>query len=273
MYRLIVFFFLIPFFSFYVNFLKMALKYLKCRTQAFFSQKIIFLLSPSRKKELKTETRGLHLKGGRNHQGIITVKHKGSKGTKSLCRKIDSFSQLEAESFLIESLENDPNRNVKIARMFSAICERHFYSIATSSLEVGFLVKKNVLPTQKANIFGPLSNLPLGTLINSIGTDFRMFKGVLQRSAGTFAQIIQKGDFFCTVRLCSGQEVFFRPSTFASVGVVSNSRFQKISLGSAGRNRRKKKRPTVRGVAMNSNDHPHGGGEAKSTAGRPSVTP
>jgi large subunit ribosomal protein L2 len=218
----------------------MALKHLKCRTQAFLSQKIIFLLSPSRKKELKTKTRGLHQKGGRNHQGIITVKHKG-KGTKILCRKIDSFSQVESESFLIESLENDPNRNVKIARMFSAISDRHFYSIATSSLEVGFLVKKNVLPTQKANIFGPLSNLPMGTLINSIGTHFRMFKSVLQRSAGTFAQIIQKGDFFCTVRLCSGQEVFFRPSTFASVGVVSNSRFQKISLGSAGRNRRKKK--------------------------------
>jgi large subunit ribosomal protein L2 len=250
----------------------MALKHLKCRTQAFLNQKIIFLLNPSRIKELKTKTRGLQKKGGRNHQGIITVKHKG-KGNKTLYRKIDSFSQVESESFLIESLEYDPNRNVKIARMFSAISERHFYLIAMSSLEVGFIVKKNILPTEKANIFGPLLKLPLGTLINSIGTHFRKFKGVFQRSAGTFAQIIQKGDFFCTVRLCSGQEISFTPSIFASVGVISNSTFQKVYLGSAGRNRKKKKRPTVRGIAMNSNDHPHGGGESKSSPGRPSVTP
>jgi large subunit ribosomal protein L2 len=180
----------------------MALKQLKCRTQAFLNQKIIFLLNPSRIKELKTRTIGLQKKGGRNHQGIITIKHKG-KGSKTLYRKIDSFSQLESESFLIESLEYDPNRNVKIARMFSAVSGQHFYSIAISGLEVGFLVKKNVLPTQKANIFGSLSNLPLGSLINSIGTDFRMFQSVLQRSAGAFAQLIQKGDFFCIVRLCS----------------------------------------------------------------------
>jgi large subunit ribosomal protein L2 len=250
----------------------MALKQLKCRTQTFPNQKIIFLLNPSRIKKLKTRTIGLQKKGGRNHKGIITVRHKG-KATKTLQRKIGSFSQLESGSFLVEGLEYDPNRNVKIARMFSATSERHFYSIATSGLELGFLVKKNALPTQKATIFGPLSKLPLGSLINSIGTHFRMFQSVLQRSAGTFAQLIQKGDFLCIVRLCSGQQVSFRPKVFAKMGVVANSTFQKAFLSSAGYNRKKKNRPTVRGVAMNSNDHPHGGGESKSSTGRPSVTP
>jgi large subunit ribosomal protein L2 len=244
-----------------------------CRTKAFTNQKKIFLLNPRRLKKLKNKTVGCKKKGGRNHKGIITVRHKGG-GNKTLLRKIESFSQLETESFLIESLEYEPNRNVKIARLFSAISKRHFYCIAISGLEVGFILKNTFLARQQdASIFGPLSNIPLGTLINSIGTEFRMFQRILQRSAGTFAQLIQKGDFFCIVRLCSGKQISLKPSTFASVGVISNSTFQKLSLGSAGFNRRKKNRPTVRGVAMNSNDHPHGGGEAKSTPGRPSVNP
>jgi len=250
----------------------MVLKQLVSRMEVSPNQKNYFLLNPCRIKKLKNRTAGLQKKGGRNHKGVITINHKGG-GTKKLCRKIEHFSMRESESFLIESLEYEPNRNVKIGRMFSAVSKQHFYSMSTSGLEVGFLLKNSPLPTQQASVFGPLSKLPLGTLINSIGTDFRMFQRVLQRSAGTFAQLIQKGDFFCIVRLCSGQQISIKPSIFASVGVISNSTFQKVSLGSAGYSRRKKNRPTVRGVAMNSNDHPHGGGEAKSTPGRPSVNP
>merc|ERR1711904_379636 len=168
---------------------------------------------------------------------------------------------------IVERLEYDPNRSAKIARVFSLKSKEHFYIIAPEKVEKGENTKYNLGNTL------PLKDMPLGTFIHCIGTNSRFDKPTLQRAAGTFAQLVQKGSSFCVIRLSSGESKKVLPRTLATIGVVSNSDHQQITLGKAGRNRWKGVRPSVRGVAMNPIDHPHGGGEGKSSGGRPSVTP
>ena len=115
--------------------------------------------------------------------------------------------------------------------------------------------------------------LPIGAILNCIGTKIRKKKGILQRSAGTYGQLIEKGDSFSIVRLSSGQKKKMISSTFAVVGSVSKKTLKNNNLKKAGKNRWLGIRPSVRGVAMNPVDHPHGGGEGKTSGGRPSVTP
>jgi large subunit ribosomal protein L2 len=157
--------------------------------------------------------------------------------------------------------------------VFSLKSKEHFYIIAPEKLERGFLVEKGENTKYNLGNTLPLKDMPLGTFIHCIGTNSRFDKPTLQRAAGTFAQLVQKGSSFCVIRLSSGESKKVLPRTLATIGVVSNSDHQQITLGKAGRNRWKGVRPSVRGVAMNPIDHPHGGGEGKSSGGRPSVTP
>ena len=219
---------------------------------------------------LKSKVKGLNKLGGRNHKGKITIRHRGG-GHKRLYRKIDKRPCFELS--VVESLEYDPNRSAKIARVFSIQSKEHFYLIAPENMQEGFFVEKG--PNVKYNLGNSLQlqNMPLGTFIHAIGTKVRLTEPVLQRAAGTFAQLVQKDSDFCVIRLSSGESKKVLPETFATIGVVSNLDHQQVVLGKAGRNRRKGIRPSVRGVAMNPVDHPHGGGEGKSSGGRPSVTP
>jgi large subunit ribosomal protein L2 len=219
---------------------------------------------------LKSRTKGIHKSGGRNHKGKITIRHRGG-GHKRLYRKLDQRPSFDLS--IVESLEYDPNRSAKIARMFSIKSKKHFYVIASENLQEGFLVEKAYDSKYNLGNSLQLRNMPLGTFIHCIGTTARLTKPILQRSAGTFAQLVQKSSSFCLVRLSSGELKQFLPETFATIGVVSNFDHQQVILGKAGRNRWKGFRPSVRGVAMNPVDHPHGGGEGKSSGGRPSVTP
>jgi len=219
---------------------------------------------------LKSKSTGIHKLGGRNHSGKITIRHKGG-GHKRLYRKIDETPFFNTS--IVENLEYDPNRSSEIARMFSLESKKHFYILATENLKEGFLIKRGKDSNFKLGNSLPLGGMPLGTLIHSIGTSARLKKPVMQKAAGTFAQLIQKGSAFCVVRLSSGQNKRVLPITFATIGTVSNSDYHQVVLAKAGRNRWKGVRPSVRGVAMNPIDHPHGGGEGKSSGGRPSVTP
>lgn len=219
---------------------------------------------------LKSKTKGFVKTGGRNNSGKITVRHRGG-GHKRSHRKINFISNFD--SAIVEQLEYDPNRSAKIARLFSAISKDHFYVLAPDKLEVGYFLKSSLDSNYSLGSSDSLRNLPLGTLLHCIGTNARMNKGILQRASGTFGQLIQKGERYSTVRLSSGENKKLLSDTLAVVGPVSNPQNQQKNLGKAGRKRWKGIRPTVRGVAMNPVDHPHGGGEGKSSGGRASVTP
>jgi large subunit ribosomal protein L2 len=247
----------------------MALKQLNPRTPS--TRHTILCVGDKKANEpLKPKTKGIRKLGGRNHSGKITIRHRGG-GHKRLYRKIDC--RYSFDSSLVERLEYDPNRSAKIARLYSFESKSHFYILAPEKLEEGFLIQKGDNSKFMLGNTMPVSKIPLGTLIHGIGTKARLKKSVLQRAAGTFAQLIQKNSSYCVIRLSSGENKRLPSTTLATVGSMSNPTHQQVVLGKAGRNRWKGFRSSVRGVAMNPVDHPHGGGEGKSSGGRPSVTP
>lgn len=218
---------------------------------------------------LKSKTKGLHKTSGRNNQGKITVRHCGGKKKKAY-RKLTFFAPLKETSFFVERLEYDPNRHAKILRVFSSVTKSHSYFLSSSNLEVGCFLQKKKIENPYTGFSSNLFSIPLGTLISSIGTNFRLFRGIFQRAAGTFGQLLQKGELFSILKLNSGKKSSLQSKVYAVVGAVAHFLSQ---VKNAGSNRRKGVRPTVRGTAMNPIDHPHGGGEGKSSSGRPSVTP
>jgi large subunit ribosomal protein L2 len=224
-----------------------------------------------KKTPLKKETKGLKSSGGRNHTGKITIRHRGG-GHKRSLRKV-SFNSTEFDSAVVERIEYDPSRSAKVARLFSTLTKEHLYIVAPEKLEKGSLLQRNASSAFRLGNSMPLKDIPLGTLLHCVGSRLRFDKGVLQRSAGTFAQLLEKTETFSTIRLSSGENKKLSPKTLAVIGGVSKTEPLCLVIGKAGRNRWKGIRPSVRGVAMNPVDHPHGGGEGKSSGGRPSVTP
>jgi large subunit ribosomal protein L2 len=219
---------------------------------------------------LKRKTKGTKKFGGRNHTGKITIRHRGG-GHKRSYRSININSSFN--SAIVERIEYDPNRSAKIARLFLALTKEHLYIIAPEKLKVGFLLERKPLSDFRLGNSASLDKIPLGTLLHCIGTNLRFNKGLLQRAGGTFAQLVEKTSSSCTVRLSSGENKKLPPKTLAVIGSVSKPEALQPVVGKAGRSRWKGIRPSVRGVAMNPVDHPHGGGEGKSSGGRPSVTP
>lgn len=249
---------------------KMTLRQLKAFT-ASCRNTILNIFEKNTDRPLKSKTKGFgKSKAGRNNSGSITMYRRGG-GHKRSYRKINHYS-FEGHCVL-ENFEYDPNRNAWIARLFSIKKKEHFYALATQNLKVGQTITSEESTRLNLGNRCLLKNVPLGAIIHSLGSNTRPQFSVFQRAAGTFAQIVQKNSLFCTVKLSSGQNKEFLPNTSVTIGRVSNveDRFQ--NLGKAGRNRWLGNRPKVRGVAMNPVDHPHGGGEGKSSGGRPSVTP
>lgn len=211
---------------------------------------------------------------GRNNKGRITVFTKGG-GHKKRYRIID-FNRLGLNG-IVEHVEYDPNRTARIARIFSLDNKTHSYILASEGLKRGNTINdfsnrsKNDTPLKIGSIY-TLNALPLGTYIHNLQFSNKSSSGIA-RSAGTFAQIVSKDERFCRVRLMSGEERLFPLTAVATLGTVSNSLHKFKVLGKAGRSRWLGRRPSVRGVAMNPIDHPHGGGEGKTSGGRPSVTP
>lgn len=214
--------------------------------------------------EKKTRT------GGRNNQGRISVRHIGG-GSKQQYRLVDFKRNKAGVPAKVERIEYDPNRTALIALILYKDGERS-YIIAPSNLEVGSIVQSGEdSPISVGNCL-PLRNIPVGTTIHCI--EMKPGKGAqLLRSAGTSGQLVAKDGAYVTIKLRSGEMRKIFNTCRAVIGEVSNSEHSLRSLGKAGAKRWRGIRPTVRGVAMNPVDHPHGGGEGKTSGGRHPVSP
>ena len=221
-------------------------------------------------KPKKSLTEGLRNKGGRNNNGRITARRRGG-GHKRRYRIID-FKRLKHDvEATVERLEYDPNRTAFIALIKYADGELS-YILAPQRLREGDkIISGDTVDIQPGNAM-PMQNIPVGTIIHNV--EMKVGKGgQIARSAGTYAQIIGKDQGYAQLRLGSGELRMVRAECMATVGAVSNPDQQNIKLGKAGRKRWLGKRPSVRGVAMNPIDHPHGGGEGRTSGGRHPVTP
>jgi large subunit ribosomal protein L2 len=208
--------------------------------------------------------------GGRNNQGRLTCRHKGG-GHKQKYRLIDFKRNKDEIDATVERLEYDPNRSANIALLLYADGERR-YIIAPNGLKAGDKVNSGVdVPIKVGNCL-PLANIPIGSVIHCL--ELKPKKGAqLARSAGASVQLIAREGIYATVRLRSGEMRKVLVECRAVIGEVGNSEHNLRSLGKAGASRHRGIRPTVRGVAMNPVDHPHGGGEGKTSGGRHPVSP
>ena len=208
---------------------------------------------------------------GRNSYGRITVRHRGG-GAKKKYRIIDFKRNKDGIPAVVQTIEYDPNRSANIALIQYEDGVKS-YIIAPNGLKVGDTVISGEGADIKPGNAMVISQIPVGTLIHNI--ELSPGRGAqLVRSAGNFAQLMAKEGDYAQVRLPSGEMRKIRINCRATIGQVGNLDHENISIGKAGRKRHMGWRPTVRGVVMNPNDHPHGGGEGKSPIGRPSpVTP
>lgn len=221
-------------------------------------------------KPHKALTRKLSKSGGRNNFGRITVRHIGG-GAKSHYRVIDFKRNKDSIPAKVERIEYDPNRSALIALLLYRDGERR-YIIAPEGLKAGKeVISGESSPIAVGNCL-PLKNIPLGTVIHCV--ELKPGKGAqMLRSAGCSGQLVAKEGAYATLRLRSGEMRKVLLTCRAVIGVVSNSENSLRSLGKAGAKRWRGVRPTVRGVAMNPVDHPHGGGEGRTSGGRHPVTP
>ena len=221
-------------------------------------------------KPVKELTEGLKKSGGRNNYGRLTAFRKGG-GHKRRYRLIDFKRRKFDMAATVERLEYDPNRSAFIALVKYADGELS-YILAPQRLKAGDEVVSGERVDIKPGNAMPMANMPVGTIVHNI----EMKKGrggQLARAAGTYAQLVGKDAGYAQIKLNSGELRVVPAECLATVGAVSNPDNQNIVIGKAGRQRWLGRRPVVRGVAMNPVDHPHGGGEGKSSGGRHPVTP
>ena len=224
----------------------------------------------TKKPLLKNKIKGMHLKNGRNFSGKLTSYNKGG-GHKKKYRKIN-FNRTKNFHGIITTLEYDPFRSCTIASVYDFVTKQFDYIIAPKNISIGDIIKsgKNAEPKNGHSL--PIEKIPIGCLIHNISPKNKIY-AQLSRAAGTFSQLIEKTPNFGRIRLSSGEHRTLSVKCFATIGAVSNELFVLTTIGKAGRSRWLNKRPKVRGVAMNPVDHPHGGGEGKTSGGRTSVTP
>ena len=214
----------------------------------------------------KSLTVSLKKNAGRNNQGKITVRHQGG-GSRRKYRIIDFKRRKDGIHATVKTIEYDPNRSANIALIQYEDGEKA-YIIAPIGLTDGDVVVSGEGADIKPGNALFIKDIPVGTLIHNI--ELYPGKGAqLVRSAGNSAQLMAKEGDYAQVRLPSGEVRMIRLDCKATIGVVGNQQHENVSIGKAGRKRHMGWRPTVRGVVMNPNDHPHGGGEGKSPVGRP----
>jgi large subunit ribosomal protein L2 len=221
-------------------------------------------------RPLKRLTRAKLRISGRNNKGHLTIRHRGG-GHKRLYRIIDFRRDKREIIATVASLEYDPNRSAHIALLAYADGEKR-YILAPDGLAVG----STVVASDSADILIgnalPLKNIPLGTMIHNI--ELKKGKGgQMARSAGTAAQLLAKEAGYAQIKMPSGETRMVHLDCYATIGQVGNLNYENVSIGKAGRTRWLGIRPTVRGVVRNPIDHPHGGGEGKTSGGRHPVSP
>lgn len=248
----------------------MALKTFKPTTP---SQRGLVLVDRSglwKGKPVKSLTVGKPSTGGRNNLGRITSYHKGGAHKKSY-RLVDFKRDKFDMEAIVERLEYDPNRSAFIA-LIRYTDDSVSYILAPQKLQIGDKVVSGIEVDIKIGNTLPMKNIPVGTIVHNV--EMKAGKGgQLARSAGSYAQIVGKDSGYVLLKLRSGEVRKVRIECMATIGAVSNPDHQNVKIGKAGRNRWMGIRPTVRGVAMNPIDHPHGGGEGKTSGGRHPVTP
>ncbi len=221
-------------------------------------------------KPLKTLTEGLSKSGGRNNNGRVTAFNRGG-GHKRTYRKIDFKRNKFDVSATVERLEYDPNRTAFIALIKYDDGELA-YILAPQRLNAGDKVIAGDKVDVKPGNAMPLRSIPIGTIVHNV--ELKQGKGgQIARSAGTYVQYIGRDQGYALLRLRSGETRMVRAECMATIGSVSNADHSNINLGKAGRSRWLGRRPNVRGVVKNPVDHPHGGGEGRTSGGRHPVTP
>ena len=219
---------------------------------------------------VKTLVEGRSSSGGRNNQGRMTARRRGG-GHKRRYRLVDFKRRKFDVEAAVERIEYDPNRSAFIALLRYEDGELA-YIVAPQRLRAGDRVVAGERADIKPGNAMPMRNMPVGTIVHNV--EMKPGKGgQLARAAGAYAQLVGKDSGYALLRLSSGEQRMVRAECMATVGAVSNPDNQNVKLGKAGRNRWRGRRPKVRGVAMNPVDHPHGGGEGKSSGGRHPVTP
>ncbi|MEM8770985.1 MAG: 50S ribosomal protein L2 [Pseudomonadota bacterium] len=221
-------------------------------------------------KPVKSLTQGLKSNAGRNNTGRITVRRRGG-GAKRTYRIIDFKRRKFDIEAKVERLEYDPNRTAFIA-LIKYLDGEQAYIIAPQRLKAGDKVIAGAKVDIKPGNAMPLKAMPVGTIIHNV--ELKPGKGgQIARSAGAYVQLVGRDGAYAQLRLQSGEVRLVLGECMATVGAVSNPDNMNQNIGKAGRNRHKGKRPSVRGVVMNPVDHPHGGGEGRTSGGRHPVTP
>jgi len=248
----------------------MALKSYKAITPSLRQLVIVDRAGLWKGKPVKALTSGKSETGGRNNHGHITAHHRGG-GHKRRLRLVDFKRRKFDVTATVERLEYDPNRSGFIALIKYADGELA-YILAPQRLKAGDQVVSGERVDIKPGNAMPLANMPVGTIVHNVELK-KGRGGQLARSAGTYAQLVGKDAGYAQIKLNSGELRMVPAKCLATVGAVSNPDQQNIVIGKAGRTRWLGHRPVVRGVAMNPVDHPHGGGEGKTSGGRHPVTP
>ena len=248
----------------------MSLKTFKSYTKSSRGTVLVDRKSLWKGKSFKSLTIGQHSTGGRNNLGRITSRHKGA-GHKHKYREIDFYRKKDDLKAKVERIEYDPNRTSYLALIKYEDGIKN-YILAPNQIKIGDEIISGRNKEIRIGNCMPLSDIPAGTDIHNVELKPNS-GGKLARSAGSSAQISGTDENYCIVKLASGEIRKVINSARATIGTVSNSDHQNILIGKAGRNRWKGKRPSVRGVAMNPVDHPHGGGEGKTSGGRSPVSP
>jgi len=249
----------------------MALKKFKPNTPSTRQLVIVDRSGLHKGKPVKTLTQGLTKKAGRNNDGRITARRRGG-GHKRLYRVVDFKRRRFDVPATVKRIEYDPNRTAFIALIKYEDGELS-YIVAPQRLAAG----DQVISTEgradiKPGNAMPMSNIPIGTIIHNV--EMKAGKGAqIARSAGNYVQLVGRDGGYAQLKLNSGELRMVRAECMATIGAVSNPDQSNIKLGKAGRKRWLGKRPAVRGVAMNPVDHPHGGGEGRTSGGRHPVTP
>jgi len=220
----------------------------------------------TKKTPEKSLTVSLKKNAGRNNQGKITVRHQGG-GSRRKYRIIDTKRYKDDIAGKVVAIEYDPNRSANIALICYTDGEKS-YILAPEGLKVGMEIHNGPAAEPRIGNCLPMANIPIGTMIHNV--EMHPGKGgQLVRAAGTAAQLMAKEGKYATLRLPSGEMRLVPINCRAVIGVVGNGEHALINIGKAGRKRHMGIRPTVRGSVMNPNDHPHGGGEGKTSIGRP----
>ena len=248
----------------------MALKTFKPTTPGQRQLVIVDRTTLYRGKPVKTLTEGKISSGGRNNNGRITVRFRGG-GHKKALRLVDFKRRKFDQPAKVERIEYDPNRTGFIALIKYEDGELA-YILAPQRLGEGDIVVSGEHVDVKPGNAMPLGNMPVGTIVHNV--ELKIGKGgQLARSAGTYTQIVGRDQDYVILRLNSGEQRLVHGRCMATVGAVSNPDNMNVSIGKAGRKRWMGRRPHNRGVAMNPVDHPHGGGEGRTSGGRHPVTP